>query len=90
MANFSTDFIRLRSITDDSKQTGLSVSLWQSGIKIANLTQNAGIAWQYDFPVAIINGTYDLYINDLPAKINGVQIEVAVVRDGNVAVGKEW
>ncbi len=83
-AKIYTDSIPLRYKSDDSKASGLAVSLWQNGVKVADLTQNAGKNWYYDFPAAIVNGTYDLYINNTPVKHNGIQETVRVIRSGIV------
>lgn len=84
MVHYTTDYLRLRSKSDDSKQSGLDVDLYQSGVKIADLTQDTGTTWQYNYPAAIVNGVYDLYVGGSPALNNGVQIQVKVVRGGNV------
>ena len=80
-AKIYTDSIPLRYKSDDSKASGLAVSLWQNGVKVADLTQNAGKNWYYDFPASLKNGTYDLYVNNTPVKHNGIQQTVTVVRE---------
>jgi len=83
-----TDSIRLRSIEDDSRLSGLTVHLLPEGGTapgdLIALTQDEGIEWQYNFPVQIENGLYDLYIDMLPAQVNFEQIQVRVMRGGIV------
>ena len=80
------DFIRLRSITDDSKLNGLTVALLPDGASapggLISLTQNAGINWQYDFPASITNGKYTLYVNSTVVQVNGVDVTIQVYRTG--------
>lgn len=99
MGGINTNWVRLRGKSDDSKQSGLTVALLPDGGTapgdLISLTQNAGIAWQYDFPAGVTNGTYTLYINGSPAQNNGVDIEVRVIRDGIIEAidtdfAKEW
>lgn len=80
-ATIYTDSIPLRNKSDDSKATGLAVSLWQNGSKVADLTQDSGKNWYYNFPANLKNGVYDLYVNNVPVKHNGIQQTVTVVRD---------
>lgn len=76
-----TDFLRLRASSDDSKLSGLAVSLWQGGVKVADLVQDTYKNWQYNFPAGITNGVYDLYINDIP--VSGTP-QIKVRRSGIV------
>ncbi len=86
METVHKDFIRLRSITDDSKQTGLTVHLLPDGASapggLIALSANAGIAWQYDFPASIVNGLYTLYINSTVVQVNSVDVTIQVFRAG--------
>jgi len=81
------DSIKLRGITDDSKQSGLTVALLPSGGTapgdLISLTQDTGINWQYNFSSSIINDIYKLYINSTVAQINSNDIYVMVKRAGN-------
>ena len=86
------DFIRLRDKADDSKESGLTVQLLPDGGTapgdLITITQNAGIDWQYDFPVGVTNGLYKLYIGGVIAKNNGVDIEVYAIRGGVVSTAE--
>jgi hypothetical protein len=81
----------LRRKSDDLKLSGLTVALLPEGGSapgdLISLTQNAGIIWQYDFSPSVTNGNYILYINGVPSKNNGVDLEVRIIRDGIIEAG---
>lgn len=103
LAHIYCDSIPLRNATTDEREIGLDVWLLPEGGtapgELIQLTPNAGLPWYYDFPAQVVNGLYDLYTgpagSQVPVKHNGEQVQVRVMRGGNVDEGdttfvKDW
>ena len=94
-----TNSLTLRAMSDDSRASGYTVQLLPEGGtapgELITLTQDTGKNWQYNFPAAVTNGVYDVYVGGVAVKHNGIQEKIRVIRDGivkseDVDFAKDW
>lgn len=87
-----TDYLRVRETATDEPEPGLTLWLLPSGASapggLIELTANAYLTHQYDFPIGVTNGLYTVYYgaagSQVPVELGGVEWQVEVYRDGIV------
>ncbi len=92
MAAIYTESITIRNKSTDARETGLTLWLLPEGGTAPDdciqLTENANMSGQYDFPTQVTNGNYVLYSGpsgaQVPVQHGSQQVEVRVIRDGIV------
>jgi hypothetical protein len=90
MSTIYTEDIRIRNKSSDLLEAGLTLWLLPGGGSapgdLIELTEDAGTSGQYNFPVGVTNGTYELYSgaagSQVPVQNNGETIIVRIIRDG--------
>lgn len=90
-SSIHSEYIRLKNVADDARATGHTAQLLPEGGTapggLITLTANAALPHQYDFPPAVVNGKYTLYLSGVVATLDSVNIEIRVRRDGVVEPG---